>query len=110
MRGAIPSSDPMVEFVDDENREWQVRAFRRSPVGSFPSEQDRYFAREMTVVFERAGEARVALTSWSRDWHSDDNLRRLFARAVERRSGRDRRVLDVSVVVDRRSGRDRRRV
>jgi hypothetical protein len=109
VRAAIPSSDPRVEFVDDDNREWQVCAFRRSPIGSWRSEQDRYFAREMTVVFERSGEARVALTSWSRDWHSDDNLRRLFARATERRSGRDRRALNVSVVVDRRSGRDRRR-
>jgi hypothetical protein len=109
MRAAVSTFDPRIGFVDDESRKWQVCALRRSPVGSWLSEQDRYFAREITVVFERPGEERVALTSWSRDWHSEDNLRRLFARAVERRSGRDRRVLDVSVLVDRRSGKDRRR-
>ena len=110
MRAAISTSFNLrVGFVDDESRKWRVRAFGRGQLGSWMSEEDRYFAREITVVFERSGETRVALTAWSRDWHSEDNLRRLFARAVERRSGRDRRVLDVSVAVDRRSGKDRRR-
>lgn len=106
---AGPVTDAGVAFVDDEGRNWQVCAFRRSPIGAWMSEEDRYFAREITVVFERPGEERVALTSWSHHWDSEDNLRRLFPRAVERRKGKDRRVLDVSVVTDRRSGKERRR-
>jgi hypothetical protein len=101
-------SDAGIVFVDDQGRKWHICMFRRSPVGAWASEQDRYFAREVTVVFERPGEERVALTAWRHDWDSEDNLRRLFPRAVERRSGRDRRVASVAVTVERRSNQDRR--
>ena len=97
-----------IVFVDDEGRKWNACVIRRSSVGAWRSKEAWDWSRKVSVVFERKGEERVAVTDWDDDWDSEQSLRQLFSRAGERRSGRDRRSLDGVVPADRRGGPDRR--
>jgi hypothetical protein len=97
-----------IVFVDQEGRKWNACVFRRSSVGAWRSKEAWEWSRKVSVVFERKGEERVAITDWEDDWNSEESLRRLFSRAHERRSGQDRRGLEGSVQSDRRAGADRR--
>jgi len=91
-----------------------VCAFWKPSVLSRRAEVPSSDAEMATVVFERPGEERVALTTSFHDWDSSENLRKLFLCAAERRDRRDRRAgidrrLDyVAVLTDRRGGAERR--
>ena len=95
-------------FTDSENREWLVSVFRRSSVGAWWSEEDWDWSREIAVLFEYGGEERVAVADVEYDLDSRESLAALFAKAVDRRSGGDRRGVLRSVVVDRRDNLSRR--
>ena len=97
-----------IVFVDDEGNRWNVSAFRRSSVGAWWSREQWEWSHKVAIVFEHAGEERVAIVDWNDDWNSAHGLRQLFASATERRSGRERRSIWKSVFADRRSHSDRR--
>jgi hypothetical protein len=101
-------------YVDEGGQKWHVCAFWKPSVLSRRAEVPGSEAELATVVFERPGEERVALTTSVQDWDTNDNLRKLFLCAAERRegrerrSGRDRRLEHVGVATDHRSGGERR--
>jgi hypothetical protein len=101
-------------YVDEGGQKWHVCAFWKPSVLSRRAEVPGSEAELATVVFERPGEERVALTTSVHDWDTSDNLRKLFLCAAERRegrerrSGRDRRLEHVGVATDHRSGGERR--
>jgi hypothetical protein len=101
-------ADSGIVFEDPDGREWNVCAYRRSSVGAWWSQEDWDRSRKLVVVFELQGVERVALVDVDRDWKSPDNLGLIFASAVERRSGGDRRSDGKSVALDRRGEPDRR--
>jgi hypothetical protein len=106
--------DAVTMYVDESGRKWHVCAFWKPSVLSRRAEVPGSDAEMATVVFERPGEERVALTTSFHDWNSTENLRKLFLCAAERREGRERRSgverrLDyAAVATDRRTGVKRR--
>jgi hypothetical protein len=95
-------------FVDDGGGHWNVSVFRRSSVGAWWSEQDWDSSHELAVLFERDGEERVAITDLEYDFDEPVGLERLFYRAADRRSDRDRRGSGRPMSAERRAGDDRR--
>jgi len=106
--------DAVAMYVDESGQKWHVCAFWKPSVLSRRAEVPSSDAEMATVVFERPGEERVALTTSFHDWDSRENLRKLFLCAAERRERRERRAgvdrrLDyVAVLTDRRVGDERR--
>lgn len=106
--------DAVTMYVDESGRKWHVCAFWKPSVLSRRAEVPGSDAEMATVVFERPGEERVALTTSFHDWNSTENLRKLFLCAAERREGRERRAgverrLDyAAVATNRRTGVERR--
>jgi hypothetical protein len=106
--------DAVAMYVDESGQKWHVCAFWKPSVLSRRAEAPSSDAEMATVVFERPGEERVALTMSFHDWDSRENLRKLFLCAAERRerrerrSGVDRRLDYVAVLTDRRVGDERR--
>lgn len=106
--------DAVTMYVDESGRKWHVCAFWKPSVLSRRAEVPGSDAEMATVVFERPGEERVALTTSFHDWNSTENLRKLFLCAAERREGRERRsgverrLEYAAVATDRRTGVERR--
>jgi len=51
-----------IVFTDHEGRKWNTCVFRRSSVGAWRSKEAWDWSRKVSVVFERNGEERVAVT------------------------------------------------
>ena len=106
--------DAVAMYVDDQGKHWHVCAFWKPRVLAHRAEDPTSDADTATVVFERPGEERVATTPSIHGWDSEENLRKLFLGAVERRSGGDRRsgeerrVENILRATDFRSGEERR--
>jgi hypothetical protein len=62
-----------------------------------------------TVIFERPGEDRVTVAMTVDEWRTPAGLSMLFARALERRGGEDRRTGQERRVVERTIPAERRR-
>jgi len=108
--------DATAKYIDDAGQTWYVCAFWQPRVLSRRAETPGADAEEATIVFERPGEERVAITSLTRDWDTKDRLRELFLCASDRRersdrrSGQERRVEDSPKDTNCRSGTERRSV
>ena len=106
--------DVLGVFADSEGRKWHVCVFRRPSVGSWQRPDSDSASGTVTVVFERPGEERVAVTQWAMGLDSPDSLGRLFSVSADRRVARDRRahgdrrVASAPVSSEHRSGTDRR--
>jgi hypothetical protein len=83
--------DAVASYIDDQGNHWHVCAFWKPRVLARRAEDPVSDADKATIVFERPGQERVAITSSIHGWDSEESLRRLFCGAVERRSGADRR-------------------